>query len=199
MFGEEAKAHLHGHLRWARDALIWKLDGLGEYDVRRPMTATGTNLLGLVKHVAVWDSRYLGEVFGRPFPEALPRWDDASARGADHWATMDESRADIVGLFERVCAHTDATIDALALDDLGYVPWWDEEVPLFNVMLHCLSDTTRHAGHADILRESIDGAVGFERGASPGHGRDAGFWSARRRMIEGVAEAASTDGPNPPA
>jgi hypothetical protein len=198
MFSEVAKEHLHDHLRWARDALVWKLDGLSDYDVRRPMTATGTNLLGLVKHVAIWDSRYLGEVFDRPFPEALPRWDDASARGTDHWARIDECRSDIVGLYERVCAHTDATIDALALDDLGYVPWWDEKIPLFNVMLHCLSDTTRHAGHADILRESIDGAVGFERGASPGHGRDAGFWSERRQMIEQVAKAASADGPSPP-
>ena len=194
MLGESAKAHLHDHLRWARDALVWKLDGLDEYDIRRPMTPTGTNLLGLVKHAAISNSRYLGEVFDRPFPERLPKWDDAAARGTDHWATIDESRSDIVGLYERVCLHNDATIDALALDDVGYVPWWDEEVPLFNVMLHCLSDTTRHAGHADILRESIDGAVGFERGAPPAHGKDSAYWAERRRMIERVAQAAIAGG-----
>jgi hypothetical protein len=80
-----AKEHLHDHLRWVREALVWKLDGLSEYDIRRPLTPTGTNLLGLVKHCAVWESRYFGEVFGRPFPEPLPRWDDKSASGTEFW------------------------------------------------------------------------------------------------------------------
>lgn len=183
----DAKEHLHDHLRWVRDALVWKLDGLSEYEIRRPMTQTGTNLLGLVKHVAVSHARYLGEVFDRPFPEPIPRWDDLASRGTDHWATADETRSDIVGLYERACAHADATIDALDLDATGYVPWWDEEVPLFNVMVHCLSDTTRHVGHADIIRESIDGAVGFERGAPVGHGKDADFWEQRRSEIDRAA------------
>lgn len=191
MFGDQAKAHLHDHLRWVREALVWKLDGLSEYDIRRPLTSTGTNLLGLVKHVAVWDSRYLGEVFERPFPEAIPRWDDESTQGTDHWATEHESRDDIVDLYERVWVHTDATIDALDLDSPGYVPWWDEEVSLFNVMVHCLSDTTRHAGHADILREGLDGSVGVESGSTPRQGRDNAFWDRRVAIIESVAQAAS--------
>ena len=53
-------------------ALLWKLDGLSEYDVRRPLVPTGTNLLGLVKHVASVASGYFGDTFGRPFAEALP-------------------------------------------------------------------------------------------------------------------------------
>ena len=55
-----------------REALVWKLDGLSEYDVRRPLTLTGTNLLGLVKHNAIWDARYFGEVFRAPVPRADP-------------------------------------------------------------------------------------------------------------------------------
>jgi hypothetical protein len=86
MIDEFAKEHLHGHLRSVREALVWKLDGLGEYDFRRPLTSTGTNLLGLVKHLAVWESRYFGEVFARPFPEPLPRWDDEAANDAAFWA-----------------------------------------------------------------------------------------------------------------
>ena len=136
MIDADVKAHLHDHLRWVREALVWKLEGLSEYDVRRPLTSTGTNLLGLVKHNAVSDSRYFGEVFGRPFPESLARWDDARGAGSDFWATDRESRADIVDLYRRVWAHSDATMDALDLDALGYVPWWDEEVRLFNVMVH---------------------------------------------------------------
>jgi hypothetical protein len=192
MFEEIAKAHLHDHLRWVREALVWKLDGLSEYDSRRPLTSTGTNLLGLIKHNAIWDSRYFGDVFDRPFPEPLLRWDDESALGTDLWATEDETREDIVDLYRRVWSHTDATIEALALDTPGYVPWWQEEVPLFNVMVHCLSDTTRHAGHADILREGLDGAVGVEPGTPDGYGRDASFWEARRATIERAARAAGS-------
>jgi hypothetical protein len=192
MFSEHVKAHLHDHLRWVREALVWKLDGLVEYDIRRPLTSTGTNLLGLLKHNAIWDARYFGEVFDRAFPEALPRWDDEVARGTDHWATKDESRGDIINLYRRVWTHADATIDALDLEACGYVPWWSEEVPLFNVMVHRLSDATRHAGHADILRESIDGAVGVDSGGAARHGRDDAFWAARLTTIEQAARSAAS-------
>jgi hypothetical protein len=107
MIDEFAKEHLHDHLRSVREALVWKLDGLSEYDIRRPLTATGTNLLGLVKHLAVWESRYFGEVFARPFPEPLPRWDDEAANDNAFWATQHESRDEIVGLYRRVCEHSD--------------------------------------------------------------------------------------------
>ena len=71
-----AKDYLHGDLRDVRAAMLWKLDGLAEYDVRRPLTATGTNLLGLIKHLTSTEARYFGDVFGRPFPERLPWWGD---------------------------------------------------------------------------------------------------------------------------
>jgi Protein of unknown function (DUF664) len=187
---EHAKAHLHDHLRWVREALVWKLDGLSEYDIRRPLTPTGTNLLGLVKHNAISDARYFGEVFDRPFPEPLSRWDDWEAWGTDHWAAEHETRAEVLDLYRRVWSHADATIEALDLDARGYVPWWDEEVPLFNVMVHRLSDSTRHAGHADILREGVDGSVGVDADSLPLHGRDGAFWEARRAEIERVAKAA---------
>jgi hypothetical protein len=73
---EFAKEYLHDELRWIRAAMPWKLDGLSEYDIRRPLTPTGTNLLGMIKHLATWEARYFGDVFDRPFPEPLPRWDD---------------------------------------------------------------------------------------------------------------------------
>src|SRR6476619_8386125 len=74
MIDDAAKANLYNYLKHEREAVLAKLDGLSEYDVRRPLTVTGTNLLGLVKHLATWEARYLGEVFGRPFPEPLSRW-----------------------------------------------------------------------------------------------------------------------------
>jgi len=182
--------HLHDHLRWVREALVWKLDGLCEYDIRRPLTSTGTNLLGLVKHLAVWESRYLGEVFGRPFPEPLPRWDDEAANDAAFWATEHETRDGITGLYRRVWEHADATINALTVDAPGYVPWWREHVKLFNIMVHVLSDTTRHAGHADILREQLDGAVGVNAESAALDGPDSAFWQARHATIEQAARAA---------
>ncbi|MFJ5834838.1 DinB family protein [Streptomyces sp. NPDC093089] len=162
MIDEFAKDNLHGRLRRDREALLWKLDGLSEYDARRPLTATGTNLLGLVKHVATVEARYFGEVFDRPSPEPLPRWQDSD--GSDQWATEDETRDQIIAFYRRTWEHSDRTINELPLDAPGHVPWWPEPHPntnLFAITLHVLGETTRHAGHADILRENLDGRTGL--------------------------------------
>ncbi|MEV4517125.1 DinB family protein [Dactylosporangium sp. NPDC049525] len=190
-----AKELLHGDLRELRETMVWKLDGLSEYDARRPLTLTGTNLLGLVKHLSIWESRYFGEVFDRPFPEPMPRWDDAAARGTDMWATEHETREQLVERYRRVWAHSDATIGALAIDSPGHVPWWPRPgVTLFNILVHMLTETSRHAGHADILREQLDGATGAAAGATPQ--RDPASWQAQRAEIERAATAAATTRPD---
>ena len=189
---DAAKANLYDYLKHERESVLSKLDGLTEYDARRPLTVTGTNLLGLVKHLATWEARYLGEVFDRPFPEPLPRWDDEDEELADMWATERESREDIASRYRRVWEHSNATVAALALDATGRVPWWqDAEVPLFNVLVHLLAETSRHAGHADILREELDGVVGTdaEDMAAQAHGSD--FWMEHRQQIEAAARSAS--------
>ena len=164
MIDEFAKTYLHGDLRELREVLVWKLDGLSEAEVRRPLVASGTNLLGLVKHLTLSEARYFGEVFGRPFPEPMPRWDDLSARGLDMRADESESREEIVARYRRVWVHSDETISSLAVDAAGYVPWWPRpDVMLFNVLVHVVTETARHAGHADILREQLDGATGEGR------------------------------------
>lgn len=66
--------------------------------------------------------------------------------------------------YRRAWAHADATFDALGLDAVGQVPWWGAEVTLHRVMLHVVVDIQRHAGHADIVRELIDGATGLPPG-----------------------------------
>jgi len=191
MIDEFAKEYLHGDLRWIREALVWKLDGLSEYDSRRPLTSTGTNLLGLVKHSATWEARYFGEVFGRPFREPLPRWDDEAARGTDLWVTEDETRQQIIGFYRRVWEHADATIDTLAIDAPGHVPWWPRpEVKLLNILVHILTETNRHAGHADILREQLDGAVGTDAQSTALEEYDAPYWENHCTRIEQAARAA---------
>jgi hypothetical protein len=187
-----AKEYLHSDLREIREVLLWKLDGLSEYDVRRPLTTTGTSLLGLVKHLTLAESRYFGEVFDRPCPDPVARWDDPEARGADLWATEHETRAEIIARYRRAWAHSDATITALAIDAPGHVPWWPRpDVKLFNILIHVLTETSRHAGHADILREQLDGTTGMT--AEHASGRDADFWSAWHAKIEQAARSATAD------
>ncbi|SCL60219.1 Protein of unknown function [Micromonospora eburnea] len=74
------RRRVHGYLREAREALLGKLDGLSEYDVRRPPVWTGTKLLGLVKHVALVAAGYFGEVFDRPFPNPSQAWTSTPSR-----------------------------------------------------------------------------------------------------------------------
>ncbi|GAB3120011.1 hypothetical protein GCM10027160_35140 [Streptomyces calidiresistens] len=174
--------------------MLWNLDGLIEYDIRRPLTSTGTNLLGLVKHLSISESRYFGEVFDRPFPEPLPRWDDAEERGAAMWATEHETRDEITDRYRRVWGHSDTTITALAIDSPGHVPWGPHpHVKLFNVLVHMLTETSRHAGHADILREQLDGSTGTTAEYSTPQ-RDGAFREVRGAKIERAARAAVGSG-----
>lgn len=190
------KADLLRYLQDGRDALLWKLDGLSEYDVRRPLTPTGTNLLGLVKHVAGVELGYFGDTFGRPFFDGkVPSWwytQDAD-HNADMWAAADESREDIVGLYRRAWEHSDATIAQLDLDSVGHVPWWPEErreVTLHHIMVRVLTDTQRHAGHADIVRELIDGSAGHLRTSDSLPPGDEMSWEEYRGRLERVAREA---------
>jgi hypothetical protein len=195
MTGPDPKADLHRYLQLGREALRWKLDGLSEYDVRRPMVPTGTNLLGIVKHVASVEAGYFGETFDRPFQEPLPWFDDGAEPNADMWATAEESREGILGLYHRVWAHSDATIEALPLDAIGHVPWWPperREVTLHRILVHMIAETHRHAGHADIVRELVDGAVGLRvdnDNMAPG---DRAWWDSYRSRLERVAKEAGS-------
>jgi hypothetical protein len=193
MIDSFAKDYLHSDLRDIRETMLWKLDGLSEYDIRRPLTSTGTNLLGLIKHLSNTEARYFGDVFGRPFPERLPWWDGDAEDDADKWVTAQETRAEIIDRYRRAWMHADATIDALDIDAPGHVPWWPRpNVKLFNVLVHVLTETNRHAGHADILREQLDGTTGTAPEYANQPGRDATFWEGQRAKIKAAARAPST-------
>ncbi|HEX8497349.1 MAG TPA: DinB family protein [Actinomycetales bacterium] len=185
------KQTLHTYLRSAREAMVWKLDGLSERDVRRPLTPTGTNLLGLVKHLSIGEAWYFGRTFGRPFAEDLPWWDDGAQEQVDMWAAPGETRAEIVDRYGRACRHADATIDALGLSAPGHVPWWGSpDVTLHAVLVHVVAETNRHAGHADILREQLDGAAGMRPGGSNLPEHDQAWWADLHDRIERAARAA---------
>jgi hypothetical protein len=193
-----AKADLVRYLQSARDAVLWKLDGVSEFDARRPLTPTGTNLLGLVKHLANVELGYFGATFGRPYEGPVPAAfaPDADPTG-DLWVTADESREDVVDLYRRAWEHAGATIGALGLEDTGRVPWWPEEratVTLHRVLVHMIAETHRHAGHADILREGLDGVAGMSAARSNLPEGDAAWWADYRGRIERAAREAAGRG-----
>ena len=137
----DQKHQLHAYLRECREAVTWKAQGLSEYDVRRPLTPTGTNLLGLIKHLAIVEAWYFGQTFDRPFTPRLP--------------------------------------------------WWTQpEVTLHTMLVHVLAETSRHAGHADILRERLDGRTGMRAGNLNLTKHDDQWWTDYRALIEAAARSA---------
>jgi hypothetical protein len=197
MTDADQKQTLRRYLQSTRSALLWKLDGLSAYDIRRPMTPTGTNLLGLVKHCAGVESSYFGQVMDRPFPGQgdLDWHDEDGDLGGDMYAMPDESREQVEDFYRRVWAHCDATIEEFPLDARGLVPWWPEDrrhPTLHTLLVHTIQETARHAGHADIIRESIDGATGLREGVSNMPSADTTAWKQFCDRLEQIARAATS-------
>ena len=187
----DPKAVLHRYLQVGRDSVLWKLDGLSEYDARRPLVPTGTNLLGLVKHLASVELGYFGDSFGRPHGEDLPWFDEGAEANADMWATPTETRDDIIALYRRAWAHSDATIEENDLDSMARVSWWppdEADVSLHLLLIHVATETHRHAGHADIIRELIDGSAGLIEGRENLPDGDPLWWADYRKRLEQAAE-----------
>jgi uncharacterized damage-inducible protein DinB len=155
------KESLHVSLDRHRDAVLWKLEGLHDADLRRAMTRSGTNLLGLVKHLAAVEYGWFCETFGRE-TEPLPFDDDDPE--ADMRARPDETTGDVLAFYARARAASDRVIDELEIDATG-TAWFGEAVSLRWVLIHMVEETARHAGHVDIVRELIDGMTGDHRPA----------------------------------
>ena len=188
----DLKEELHRKLQGSRAVLLAKLGNLTEYDRRRPMTPTGTNLLGLVKHLAGLEYGYLGESFGYPAPESMPWVEDGSIwQGADMWAKASESSEYITGLYRRACAHADGVIAALNLEAPGSVAHWPEDrrdTTLGVLLIRMVAETAQHAGHADIIRELIDGKGSPDQDVS-----DEATWREYTARVQAAAETFVTD------
>lgn len=139
-----------------RDAVLWKLQGLDEEQARRPMTPSGTSLLGLTKHLAAVEYGWFCETFGRE-TEPLPFDEDDPE--ADLRVEPGETTAGIVAFYRRARAASDAVIEELDVEARG-TAWHGATVTLRWVLVHMVEETARHAGHMDIVRELIDGATG---------------------------------------
>jgi uncharacterized damage-inducible protein DinB len=192
MAGTPIETLVH-YLQTLHDAVLWKLDGLSEYDARRPLTPTGTNVLGVIKHLAYVEAGYFGDTFGRPFPE--PTYSDGMDHNADLWATAEESREDIVGLYRRTWEHAQETFATGEVDTVGHVPWWPEErneVTLHQILVHMAVETARHAGQIDIVRELIDQSVGMRPDAT-NMPEDDYDWGAYVAQVEAAARLAQNE------
>lgn len=173
----------------------------------RPLTPTGTNLLGLVKHLAGVEAGYFGDIFGRPFAEPMPWMEDDAEPNEDLWATPEESREDIIGLYHRVWAHADATFDALPLDHVGEVPWWPEErrrVTLHRILVHVIAETNRHMrprGHRAGAHRRLGGAAAGRRQPAAGRRGVVGGASrpGRTRGLGGLPGTGSVAAARPPS
>jgi Protein of unknown function (DUF664) len=161
--GDE-KSLLHMHLKLSRDVLLWKLEALSEEDRRRPLTPTGTNLIGIVKHLTGVEGAYFCDAFGRKRP-ALP-WesdvDVALGEPSDMYAKPEETTEELIAAYRAATAAADRSIDDLDLDATGR-HHLGITVSLRWMLLTVLADTLRHCGHADVVRELIDGTAGFQR------------------------------------
>jgi hypothetical protein len=151
---------LCGFLDLQRAALIRKIDGVSDADARTAPTASSLSLLGLIKHSALWERRWFQvAVAGRAFPGEWPE---------DTWKGMAEDfRVDDQDTVERwvACYREQAGISreitaSLELDAPCAQPDL-KDLNLRWVLLHLIEETARHAGHADIIRETIDGQRGI--------------------------------------
>src|SRR5918999_4963386 len=154
------KESLHASLDRHRDVVLWKLERLDDDELRRPMTPSGTNLLGLVKHLASVEFGWFCETFGRPSDAIAFNEDDPNA---DMRAEPHETTAEIVDYYRRARTAADRVIGEVELEELG-TAWYGDAVSMRWVLIHMVEETARHAGHMDILRELIDGTTGDHPG-----------------------------------
>lgn len=182
-------ADLHKYLQQSRDGLTSALEGLSEYDIRRPLVPTGTNLLGLVKHLVGVEFGYLGDCVGRPAPIVLPWHEDGSVwENADMWATPEQPREYLVDLYRSAWRHSDESIAELELSAPATVAWWPaerRETTFGHLLIRVIADTARHGGHADIIREQIDGGVTEDHFGD----RDVEWWRQHLARVQQAADA----------
>ena len=142
-------------LDFLRATLLWKIDGLSDDDLRRPLTPSGVCLLGIVKHSAYVERSWFRRVFAAedvsfPWTETDP--------DADWRIEPNETTAAIVAFYQDECARSRAIVAGRAWDEVAGRE--GREQTLGWIMTHMVEEVARHCGHADILREQIDGQTG---------------------------------------
>ncbi|MGY1456023.1 DinB family protein [Streptomyces sp. SS8] len=160
--GDERGALLD-YLEAQRGGIRRALHGLTDEQARSRPTVSAFSLAGILKHVAVGERGALAMMRGEPFDfrTSLKGWEDSLA------VRDDETVEELLDLYGRVARETEEAVRALpSLDDTFEAPKmpWDEGGPRSWRwgLLHQIEETARHAGHADIIRETIDGKGAFD-------------------------------------
>lgn len=184
---DELKDTLQTYLGNSRGALLWKTEGLSDKDLTRPMVGSGTNLLGLIQHLGFIEYGYfvrcLGFTVDDRHYDALVESPDESA---DMWVAAETECDEVLAFYQRSIEAANRNIAALPLDAPATVPWWPEghrDTTLLRLLLQMNVETARHAGHADILRESLDGATGMREKNTNMPSYDAGEWTQLHERI----------------
>lgn len=153
------KEMLTATLDYHRATIKWKLEGLSFEDATRPMTPSDTKLLGIVKHLAYVERWWFQENFlGR---ECTYPWSASGDMEADFKIFPGESIESIFALYDEECEESRRTVEGASLDDVAAKPRRTGGYPTLRwIMMHMIEEVARHNGHADILRELIDGKTG---------------------------------------
>lgn len=139
-----------------RDAILWKLDGLTDEQLRTSPLPSGMTPIGLVKHLASVEYGWFCATFDRPHE---PLGFDIHDENADFRVAADEPTADVLAFWSRARAAADEAVAEIDLDTTG-TAWFGDEVSMRWVMIHMVEELARHAGHMDVMRELIDGTTG---------------------------------------
>lgn len=149
------KETLEAFLDYHRDTLVMKCEGLSDEELRRPMVVSGTNLLGVVKHLGYVERWWFQEVFAAKSAEFLRRSDDPDA---EFRIEASDSTESIIEFYKEECAKSRAIVVAAKPEDIAKHS--NSERSLRWILIHMIEETCRHNGHVDILREMIDGRTG---------------------------------------
>ena len=168
-----------------RPIMVWNLAGLTLDQAIRPVVASGTSLLGMIKHLAYverwwFDDFFAGNDVEYPWCEGDP---DADFRIED-----DETIESVVGLYEEAVARSNAISAKAQMDDLSVRDRNGEHRAMRWIVAHMIEETARHAGHADIVRELTDGAVGLRVENTNMPSTDPAWWDEYRAHLQDVAD-----------
>lgn len=190
---DEIKNHLMAYLNASRESVLWKAEGLSDHDLTRPLVPTGTNILGVIQHLAGVELGYfvqcLGQQVEQPRFAALEATDDPEA---DMWVPAGIPTAEILDYYRSAIDSANKNITDLPLEAAATVPWWAPEkrnTTVGRLLIHMNIETSRHAGHLDIVRELIDGSAG-DRQLSPNlPDYDANAWTDLYQKIQLAADS----------
>ncbi|MDQ3693860.1 MAG: DinB family protein [Chloroflexota bacterium] len=144
-------------LDWQRATLLCKLEGLPDAELRRRHQPSGLSLLWLVKHLALVERSW----FQVTFASEIAYTPDRQAYWAQEAIGPDDSAATVIAFYQAEVERSRAIVAAApSFDDPAQQPSHGRDVTLRWIILHMIEETARHNGHADLLREAIDGQVG---------------------------------------